>query len=102
MSMAEATASSVIRMINENHYVDGDRLPPERDLAALLGVSRTTVREASSRFRHGGISVPFREAAIMSAESAAGRRSNFWMSAAFSNAKRHGRRPNAAQKMASK
>ena len=39
MSMAEATASSVIQMINENNYVDGDRLPPERDLAALLGLS---------------------------------------------------------------
>lgn len=54
MSMAEATASSVIRMINENHYVDGDRLPPERDLAALLGVSRTTVREALKRLSAWG------------------------------------------------
>ena len=49
MNMAEATASSVIRMIHENRYVEGDRLPPERELAALLGVSRTTVREALKR-----------------------------------------------------
>lgn len=54
MSMAEETASSVIQMINENNYVDGDRLPPERDLAALLGVSRTTVREALKRLSAWG------------------------------------------------
>lgn len=54
MNMAEATASSVIRMIHENRYVEGDRLPPERELAALLGVSRTTVREALKRLAAWG------------------------------------------------
>ncbi len=52
--MAESTASSVIKMINENGYVDGDKLPPERDLAVLLGVSRTTVREALKRLSAWG------------------------------------------------
>lgn len=41
-------------MIHENRYVEGDRLPPERELAALLGVSRTTVREALKRLAAWG------------------------------------------------
>ncbi len=32
--------------IEAGRYRDGERLPPERDLSASLGVSRTTVREA--------------------------------------------------------
>lgn len=48
-SMAENAAAAVINMIHENGYADGDKLPPERDLSALLGVSRTTVREALKR-----------------------------------------------------
>ena len=48
-SMAEHAAAAVINMIHENGYADGDKLPPERDLAVLLGVSRTTVREALKR-----------------------------------------------------
>lgn len=54
MSMAEKTASSIIKIINENGYTDGDKLSPERDLAALLGVSRTTVREALKRLAAWG------------------------------------------------
>ena len=55
MSMAEATASSVIQMINENNYVDGDRLPPERvdagdpaERCALVPVVRLEEPEARS------------------------------------------------------
>jgi DNA-binding FadR family transcriptional regulator len=35
-------------------YVPGQALPPERDLAAMLGVSRATVREALRRMTEGG------------------------------------------------
>lgn len=34
------------RSIHLGHFGAGDRLPPERELARQLGVSRTTVREA--------------------------------------------------------
>jgi DNA-binding GntR family transcriptional regulator len=33
------------RFIADGELVDGDRLPPEAELAALLGVSRSTIRE---------------------------------------------------------
>lgn len=36
-------------------FVPGQRLPPERELAATLGVSRTTVREAVSRLAATGV-----------------------------------------------
>ena len=33
-------------MIDSGEFAAGSRLPPERELAVLLGVSRTSVREA--------------------------------------------------------
>jgi DNA-binding GntR family transcriptional regulator len=36
----------VRRLIAEEGLADGDRLPPEAELASLLGVSRSTIREA--------------------------------------------------------
>ena len=48
--LAGATYSSVVerirRSIRLGLYVPGDRLPPERELAPALRVSRTTLREA--------------------------------------------------------
>ncbi|MFK8260048.1 Uxu operon transcriptional regulator [Erwinia sp. AnSW2-5] len=34
------------KMIAQNHYAAGDRLPPEREIAGTLNVTRTLVREA--------------------------------------------------------
>ena len=39
-------AEQIARLIDEGEYAPGDRLPAERELAAALGVSRTSVREA--------------------------------------------------------
>lgn len=39
-------ADQIERLIDERSLRPGDRLPPERELAALLGVSRPSVREA--------------------------------------------------------
>jgi DNA-binding FadR family transcriptional regulator len=39
-------ADQISAMIGEGEYVPGSRLPPERDLAKQLGVSRPSVREA--------------------------------------------------------
>lgn len=39
-------AQNLASEIADGKYRTGDRLPPERELSSLLGVSRTTVREA--------------------------------------------------------
>lgn len=42
----ELVLEQLRRSIQLGHFLPGDKLPPERDLARQLGVSRTTVREA--------------------------------------------------------
>ncbi len=39
-------ADQIAQLIERGEYAPGDRLPPERDLARQLGVSRPSVREA--------------------------------------------------------
>src|SRR5215471_10817818 len=39
-------ALQIRRLIEQGRLRPGDRLPPERDVAAVLGVSRTSVRDA--------------------------------------------------------
>ena len=39
-------AEQIARLIKRGEYKPGDRLPPERDLATMLKVSRPSVREA--------------------------------------------------------
>lgn len=39
-------ASQIHRLIEDGRLKPGDRLPPERDLAEMFGVSRTSVRDA--------------------------------------------------------
>jgi GntR family transcriptional regulator, transcriptional repressor for pyruvate dehydrogenase complex len=45
ISTSEAVASHIRDRIHVGEYAPGDRLPPQRELAALLGVSRVSVRE---------------------------------------------------------
>ena len=42
----EQVAEQIMGWIDENGLKPGDRLPPERELAARLGVSRATVSQA--------------------------------------------------------
>ena len=39
-------ADQIRTLITEGEYTPGERLPPERDLAKQLGVSRPSLREA--------------------------------------------------------
>lgn len=45
-ALSTRIAAEIERVIEERHLQPGDRLPAERDLAQLLGVSRPSVREA--------------------------------------------------------
>lgn len=45
-TLAQNVAAQLERLIVQQHFATGDRLPPERELAERFGVSRTVVREA--------------------------------------------------------
>ena len=45
-SAVEQTNDAIIRYVQDEGLKDGDRLPNERDLSALLGVGRSTLRES--------------------------------------------------------
>ena len=45
-SAPEMVAEQVLSQIKSGDLLPGDRLPPQRELAALLGVGRSSVREA--------------------------------------------------------
>src|SRR5262245_7720545 len=52
---AAEVADRLVTAIALGEYLPGERLPPERELAQILGVSRSTVREASGRLLAVGI-----------------------------------------------
>jgi DNA-binding FadR family transcriptional regulator len=51
----EQVAEQVTGLVDRGEFKPGDRLPPERDLAKLLGVSRPTVREAMIALEIAGL-----------------------------------------------
>jgi GntR family transcriptional repressor for pyruvate dehydrogenase complex len=51
----DEVADTLVTAIALGEYVPGQRLPAERELARLLGVSRSTVSEALARLRAGGV-----------------------------------------------
>ena len=52
---AEEVADRLITAIALGEYLPGEKLPPERELVQLLGISRSTVREAIGRLQAVGI-----------------------------------------------
>ena len=53
--MYEQIAAELTRLIRERDFHPGDRLPPERELAQQLGVSRPSVREAMIALETAGV-----------------------------------------------
>ncbi|MDI6881030.1 MAG: FadR/GntR family transcriptional regulator [Desulfitobacteriaceae bacterium] len=52
---SEQIVEELMRMIQYGHYVQGDRLPSENELAKMFGVSRSPVREALSVLTASGM-----------------------------------------------
>ncbi len=55
LALHEQVAAEVRRAISEGEAGPGDRLPPARDLAAVLGVNRNTVLRALHLLRDEGL-----------------------------------------------
>ncbi|MFZ5642474.1 MAG: GntR family transcriptional regulator [Bacillota bacterium] len=53
-SSSETAENILIRLVLEGEYPPGSSLPPERELAARLGVARPTLREALRRLERDG------------------------------------------------
>ena len=53
--MYEQIAAELTRLIRERDFQPGDRLPPERELAQQLGVSRPSLREAMIALETAGV-----------------------------------------------
>src|SRR3954454_9291438 len=53
-SGAEHIADRLVTALALGEFVPGQRLPSERDLAAMLGVSRTNVRDALHQLADAG------------------------------------------------
>jgi GntR family transcriptional repressor for pyruvate dehydrogenase complex len=53
-SVSDLIAQRILEMISSERLRPGDRLPPERELAALLGASRPSLREALRSLRARG------------------------------------------------
>lgn len=51
----QEVASQLRRSISEGRLRPGDKLPPERRLAAMFGVSRNTVRDALRALEQSGL-----------------------------------------------
>ncbi|MEU5848366.1 FadR/GntR family transcriptional regulator [Saccharopolyspora shandongensis] len=54
-SVANQVEQQITQAIESGRYSPGDRLPPEREFAELLGVSRPTVREAIGALKARGV-----------------------------------------------
>jgi DNA-binding FadR family transcriptional regulator len=74
VAAADQAVSAIMQMLRSGELGPGDRLPPERELALHLGLSRSTVREAIRglemlrvlQVRHGeGVFVTSLEAALL-------------------------------------
>ncbi|QLQ08607.1 MAG: FadR family transcriptional regulator [Anaerolineae bacterium] len=53
--MSEQISRQLLAAITSDHYREGDRLPPERDLADMFQASRVAVREALMSLAAKGI-----------------------------------------------
>ena len=54
-TLSDRVSQALLARIESGRLKAGEKLPPEAVLAPEFGVSRTVVREAISRLKHGGL-----------------------------------------------
>ena len=54
-SVVEETLDQLYELIKQKHLGIGDKLPPEREMAESLGISRSSLREAISSLKQMGV-----------------------------------------------
>jgi GntR family transcriptional regulator, transcriptional repressor for pyruvate dehydrogenase complex len=55
--LGDQVAQQLLRVLGSGAFAEGAKLPPERELSELLGVSRTVLREALAALQLGGLLV---------------------------------------------
>ena len=55
LPLSKRVELKIIQLIAEGHLKIGDRLPPERELAEAMNVSRNTLRQAIKTLEHEGV-----------------------------------------------
>ena len=54
MSLTEMATQKILAQIREGEYREAQRLPPEKEIALQIGVSRTVVRDAMAVLEREG------------------------------------------------
>jgi GntR family transcriptional regulator len=100
LPLHEQVAAAIRRAIAEGEALPGERLPPARDLAAVLGVNANTVFRALRTLREEGL-VEFRRGRGVSVTGIAPERSLVLLKARelVSLARRYGYRPEELTKI---
>ena len=70
-SLADVLAQRLEQDIAQGHYMPGEKLPSEQQLATTYGVSRPIVREAIGRLKHDGLVTSRQGSGAFVAESGA-------------------------------
>jgi len=64
-TLVSETTDQILNYISRNHLKAEDRLPSETELASMLGISRSVIREALSRLHYIGLIESWKKSGIV-------------------------------------